>query len=172
MPSFAAATTIPQFVNSVEDGKIRSQLDSVRSFIRAADPKACVVPLTKGVINITPFEAESLRADFGAEKSFRADFAGLLSYMVALHARLIVEQNEFRAKQDSAYLWKPHADAMAYILSSSVTTFEQANQMLELAAGRGLAEKVNGMKNTVAKLNTELQGVARTLQQITTHTPN
>ena len=64
--------------NSLEDGKIRMQLDAIRTFVRVADKSCFVVPLVKGVINITASEAEALRADFVAEKSFRADNANVV----------------------------------------------------------------------------------------------
>lgn len=143
--------------NSLEEGKIRSQLDAIRAFVRVADKSCFVVPLVKGVINITAPEADALRAEFGEEKSFRADYANSVCYMLAVMARLVVEQEEFRSKQQSAYLWKPHADAITYILQVSASVIESANQILGVAEGRGLAEKAAGLKATTAKFRSALQ---------------
>jgi hypothetical protein len=154
--------------NALEDGKIRSQQDAIRTFVRVADKSCFVVPLVKGVVNITASEAESLRSDFGTEKSFRADYANMVSYIVAMVARIIVEQEEFRAKQSSAYLWKPHADALTYIIGSSTQIIENASQILAMAEKRGLADKVTALKASIVKLQAALQQAAATLKSVGT----
>ena len=165
--STPAAYTPPKAVtNSIEEGKFRSQLESIQTFLRAAEANASIVPLTRGVLHITNAEAEALRANFGQEKSFRADYNAVIAHIVALHARVLVEMSEFKEKQGSSYLWKPHADSLAYVLHTSVATFEQANKVLEVATKRGLAEKIAAMKGTIGKLNEQLQTVAKTLQQL------
>ncbi|MCU1285882.1 MAG: hypothetical protein JWO13_2232 [Acidobacteriales bacterium] len=151
-------------VNAVEDGKIRTQQDAIRIFVRVADKSCFVVPLVKGVINITASEAEALRSDFGLEKSFRADYANLVSYLVAMMARLVVEQEEFRAKQSSAYLWKPHADAMAYIISSATNVLATAGSILDMAEKRGLEDKATALKASIAKFRMALQQTATVLK--------
>ncbi|HUS18806.1 MAG TPA: hypothetical protein VMZ25_04090 [Terriglobales bacterium] len=153
-------------MNEVEEGKVRNQLDMLRAFVRVADKSCFVVPLTKGSLSITAAEAEALRADYGQEKSFRADFANVVCYMVAVMARLAVEIHEFREKQNSAYLWKPHADTMTYFLNSANRIYERANGMMETAKQRGLEEKANALMASVAKLKTELQRAATTLQSV------
>jgi hypothetical protein len=176
-PSFsapaAAAAPAPSSVqhtfssvgaNAVEDGKLRSQQDAIRIFVRVADKSCFVVPLVKGVVNITAAEAEALRSDFGSEKSFRADYANIVSFMVAMIARLVVEQEEFRAKQSSAYLWKPHADAMTYIIHTATGVLATGNQILEMAEKRGLEDKATGLKATIVKLRMALQQAATTLK--------
>jgi hypothetical protein len=150
--------------NTAEDGKIRSQQDAIRIFVRVADKSCFVVPLVKGVVNITAAEAEALRSDFGSERSFRADYANIISFIVAMVARLIVEQEEFRAKQSSAYLWKPHADTIAYIINGATGVLATASQIQEMAEKRGLEEKANGIKATIVKLRMGLQQAAVTLK--------
>lgn len=176
-PTAAAAAQAPSSVqqtfssvgaNAVEDGKLRSQQDAIRIFVRVADKSCFVVPLVKGVVNITAAEAEALRSDFGSEKSFRADYANIVSFMVAMIARLVVEQEEFRAKQSSAYLWKPHADAMAYIINAATGVLTTGNQILEMAEKRGLEDKATGLKATIVKLRMALQQAATTLKSVGT----
>lgn len=153
-------------VNEVEEGKVRNQLDIIRSFVRVADKSCFVVPLTKGALGITAAEAEALRADYATEKSFRADYANVVCYIVAVMGRLVVESHEFRDKQNSSYLWKPHADALTYFLHSANRIYERANTMMETAKQRGLEEKANSLLATVGKLKTELQRTAVTLQSV------
>lgn len=152
--------------NEVEEGKVRNQLDVLRSFVRVADKSCFAVPLTKGTLAITAAEAEALRADYTGEKSFRADFASTMCYMSAVMARLLVEGYEFREKQNSSYLWKPHADAISYFLNSAPRIYERATAMMETAKQRGLEEKANAMQATVTKLKGEMQRAATVLQSV------
>lgn len=151
-------------INPGEESKINSQLDAIRSFVRVAEKSCHVVPLTKGNLNIAPAEAEALRAEFAHEKSFRADFANATAMLVALQARLIVEEVEFREKQSSAYLWKPHADAITYVIQRAQDAFATATQMIELAEKRGLQDKSAALKASVLKLRTALTQSAAILK--------
>jgi hypothetical protein len=155
---------MPKHINPAEETKINAQLDAMRSFVRVAEKSCHVVPLTKGNMGITPSEAEALRAEFAHEKSFRADFANATAMLVALGARLKVEEVEFREKQSSAYLWKPHADAIAYIIQRSQDAFATANQMIELAEKRGLQEKAAGLRASSLKLREMLTHSAAMLK--------
>jgi hypothetical protein len=159
-----ASPALPKHLNPAEETKINAQLDAMRSFVRVAEKSCHVIPLTKGNIGITPSEAEALRAEFAQEKSFRADFANATAMLVALGARLKVEEVEFRDKQSSAYLWKPHADAIAYVIHRSQEAFGTANQMIELAEKRGLQEKAAALKASSLKLREMLTHSAALLK--------
>jgi hypothetical protein len=151
-------------INPGEESKINAQLDAMRSFVRIAEKSCHVIPLTKGNVSITPSEAEALRAEFAHEKSFRADFANATAVLLALLARLKVEDVEFAEKQASAYLWKPHADAIAYVIQRSQDAFATANQMIDLAEKRGLNHKAAGLKATSLKLRQALTESAAKLK--------
>jgi hypothetical protein len=163
-PASHGAGAMPKHLNPVEETKINSQLDAMRSFVRVAEKSCHVIPLTKGNIGITPNEAEALRSDFAHEKSFRADFANATAMLVALGARLKVEEVEFREKQGSAYLWKPHADAIAYIIHRSQEAFGVANQMMDLAEKRGLQDKAAALRASSLKLRDMLTHSAALLK--------
>jgi hypothetical protein len=163
-PAGPGPGAIPKHLNPVEETKINSQLDAMRSFVRVAEKSCHVIPLTKGNMGITPNEAEALRSDFAHEKSFRADFANATAMLVALGARLKVEEVEFREKQGSAYLWKPHADAIAYIIHRSQEAFGVANQMMDLAEKRGLQDKAAALRASSLKLREMLTHSAALLK--------
>jgi hypothetical protein len=152
--------------NEVENGKVRAQLDAIRSYVRAAEKSSPIVPLTKGVVNINPAESEAFRVDYGLEKSFRADYALTMCTMVAMIARLVVEQHDLRAKQDSAYLWKPHADSIAYLIGQGPAIFGQGEQMISVADKRGLGDKVAAMKATCLRLRIAFQEATALLKTI------
>lgn len=163
----AAVAAAPGFLpNDLEEGKLRSVAESVRNFIRAAGPKGTVVvvPLPHGNCAISPAEAEAFRADYLGEKSFRADYAKSTIRSVSLHARMVAELRDYFAKKGSEYLWKPHADALAYLLACANRETENAGALIGLAQQRGLAEKVTAMKTTVDKLRGQCSQVAAALQ--------
>lgn len=161
MPGRALATTI-------EDSKLQSMEDSIRNFVRAADSKSGnIVPLRSGNIALTTAEVEAFRADFSGERSFRAEFASLHRQIVAVQARILTELEEFRNKQDSAYLWKPHADSLAFLLNVGQRVLESSAPVIATATQRGLTEKVTAMNASLQKLRWELQNLARTLEGLT-----
>lgn len=162
----AAVAVAPALVNDVEEGKIRSISESIRNFVRAADNKGAtiVVPLPHGNCAVTAAEAESFRADFLQEKSFRADYARCMQRAVVLNTRMIAEMRDYQAKRNSEYLWKPHADALTYLLASANRETENAGALIGLAQQRGLSDKINAMKITVDKLRGQCQNAAAALQ--------
>lgn len=162
----AAAAPAPALMNDVEEGRMRSISESIRNFTRAADNKsgALVVPLPHGNCTLTPAEAEAFRADYLQEKSFRGDYARSMQRSVCLNTRMIAELRDYQGKRSSAYLWKPHADALAYLLASANKETETAGALIGLAQQRGLNDKITAMKATVDKLRTQCQTVAAALQ--------
>jgi hypothetical protein len=152
---------------TIEEGKIHSVQESIRNFVRVADPKSSqVVPMRNGNINLSAAEADAFRADFLNEKSFRGEFANMLVQIVAVQVRMIGELEDFKSKQHSAYLWKPHADALAFLLTVSKRTMEAATHVLEIANQRGLQEKLTAMHASLQKLRMQGQLVAKTLQAL------
>jgi len=157
---------VPVGVNpAVEQGKLRSMEESIRNFILAADPKSAhVVPLRNGNASLSNAEVEAFRNDFGAEKSFRADYAGALRRTVAIQARIQLELHEFSGKQSSAYLWKPHADALAFLISTAQKVQERCGGLLAIAEQRGLADKSTAINSSLQKMHQQVQLAARALQ--------
>jgi len=149
----------------VEQGKIRNVLESIRNFVRAAERGADnIVPLRGGNVVLTPAEVEAFRTDFGQEKSFRADQANFYMEEVALHTRMMNELADYKAKRDSAYLWKPHADSLTYLLTASSMCVEGGKSLVAVAKQRGLGEKVKGLSGSIDKLRAQIQYVAKALQ--------
>ncbi len=146
-------------------GERRGFLDTIRAFVCAADLSAAgIVPLRSGNVVLSPAEIEAFRAEYGQEKSFRVDLANCLTEMVALHARMAAEMNEYRAKRASEYLWKPHADALTALLGAAGQTMGAAQKVLGLAEQRGLSEKAKAVSATMDKLSAQVQRVAKALQ--------
>ena len=98
---------------SVEEGKLRRVEESIRVFVRVADPKyRQVVPMRFFNLTLTALEAEAYNASFLEEKSLRADVARTLIRLVSCVARINTELEELKRSQSMSSLWKLHADAL------------------------------------------------------------
>jgi hypothetical protein len=167
-----AAAPARAMTNTIEEGKLKSMDETIGSFVRASAAKTpSVIPLRNCNLPITPAEVETFRSDFGNEKSFRADYAALHRRIVVLYARMVVEHEEFKNKEGSAYLWKPHADALTYLLTSSQRALEASGPLTEVAEQRGLAEKITALNASLQKLRWEMQRAIKTLEGLTTQKP-
>lgn len=152
---------------SLEDTRIQEMRASIRNFVRAADPKkAHTVPVRYGNVILADAEIEAFRSDYGAEKSFRADFASAITYLVAVIARMDSEIMDFTAKRNSSYQWKPHADSLTHLMMFAQQGVEKAEQVLEVAKQRGLAEKTSVMQQGMERIREKVRNVAQLLQTV------
>ncbi len=152
--------------NDVEETKLRTARDSIQTFLRNAAAQANYsVPLQNCNLTLTAAEAEVFRTDHGGEKSFRAEYAGSVTLLLTLFARMLSEANEYTQKHSSSYLWKPHADSLAYLMRASAQAVENARKLLATAQARGLAEKVKLLSGTLEKVNAKVLETARLLQK-------
>ena len=106
-------------------------------------PARHIVPVTLGNCVLAVPEADAYCADFGEEKSFRGDNARALVRMVAVMARIQAETEEFRQRQSSTHLWRPHADALLLLEDAATQAIHSASAVLAIAAlaGAGAALK-------------------------------
>ncbi len=166
----APAHVMPRSSSSVADVQaqaLESTQATIRSFVRSADEHSSqVVPLPHGNITLTTAEVEAFRADYGDEKSFRADYVARLMQMTALDARLMSELHEFEATRHTAYNWKPHADALAHLLSVGRDIVDQAMQLAGLAKQRGLQEKEAALLESVENIRPRGRATVEALQSI------
>jgi hypothetical protein len=139
--------------HSQEDNRIRSVEESIRSWVRAADARCRqAVPMKFGNFVLTPAESDAYCADFCEEKSFRGENARAMVRMVAVMARIQAETEEFRLRQNSTHLWRPHADALQLLEEASSQVIQSAFAVLQVANQRGLAEKAKILSATMDRL--------------------
>jgi hypothetical protein len=151
--------------NAVQEGKIHSAKESIKEHIRSVDPKfAFIVPIKKTKITLSQAEVEAFRADYQGEKSFRADYAAVMMNIVAYLSRMIVEVDEYNQKATSAYLWKPHADALGYLLTTLERLSMEAESVMSVARARGLQDKATALQASLNKLRDYAKTVSQTLQ--------
>ena len=111
------STVTPKQI-STEEVKLRRVEESIRVFVRVADPKfRHVVPMRFFNLILTPAEADAFSADYLEEKSVRAEVARAQLRMVALVARMKTELGELKRTALTPSLWKLHANALLSLLA-------------------------------------------------------
>lgn len=151
----------------LEEGKLRSVEDSIRVFVRTADPKVRqIVPMRNSNLTLTPLEADACGAEYWDEKSFRGEYARALSRIIAIGARANTELQELRQRQNSAHLWKPHASSLHYLIDGYNITFEQSNAVVATAGQRGLNEKINAIRESLQKTRARLETAEVLLREL------
>jgi predicted glycoside hydrolase/deacetylase ChbG (UPF0249 family) len=157
--------------NAVQEGKIHSARQAIKEHVRGSDPTvAYIFPIKNSRITLSPAEVEAFKAEYQSEKSFRADYAGIMMTVVAYLSRMVVEVDEYNQKASSAYLWKPHADALGYLVSTLERLSMEAEQVMAVARARGLSEKAATLSVSLEKLREYAKTVSQTLQSAN-HSP-
>lgn len=139
---------------SEEESRLSSVQESVRSFVKTADPRfRSVVPMGFGNLVLTPAESDAYCADYLKESSFRGENARVLVRIPSLIARMTSEIEQIERQQNLKYLWRPHAEALVVLLTIKDELTQSADKLIQLATQRGLTEKVNALNSSLQKLN-------------------
>jgi hypothetical protein len=151
--------------NAVQEGKLQSARQVIKEHVRVSDPKlAHIFPVKNSKITLSAAEVESFKADYQTEKSFRSDYANLMMTIVAYLSRMVIEVDEYNNKANSAYLWKPHADALGYLISTLERLSMETEQVIAVARARGLSEKADSLAASLDKLREYGKTVSQTLR--------
>jgi len=138
---------------SAEEGKLRRVEESIRVFVRVADPKyRQIVPMRFFNLTLTAPEADAYNAGFLEEKSLRADVARALIRLVSCVARINTELEEIKRSQSMSSLWKLHADALVVLLDIASTAAEEAEGVAKLAENGDAAVSAKAIRETMQKL--------------------
>ena len=123
---------------ATEETKLRQVEESVRIFVRVADPKfRQVVPMRFFNLTLTAAEAEACSADYLEEKSLRGSVASVLLRIVAVVARASTELEELKRADNSPSLWKLHADSLVALLEVAHVLSGHAEDIMAQARGQG-----------------------------------
>jgi hypothetical protein len=148
---------------SAEEGKLRRVEESIRVFVRVADPKyRQIVPMRFFNLTLTVAEVEAYNAGFLEEKSPRADIARSLIRLVSCIARVNTELEELKRSQSMSSLWKLHADALVVLLEIASTATEEAETIAKTAesSDNGAAKAI---QHTLQKLRDRSDLAVKTL---------
>ncbi len=132
---YVAPAITPQAL-AAEEAKLRRVEESIRIFVRVADPKfRQIVPMRYFNLMLSPAEVQAYTADYLEQTGPQADAARMLLRVVGVTARITTEIEEFKRTQNSRSVWKLHADSLV--------------ALIDLA--KRMAEGVERMASTVSK---------------------
>jgi hypothetical protein len=149
---------------SLEEAKLSRVQESIRIFVRVADPKfRQVVPMRFFNLNLTLAEVEAYCADYLEEKSLRAAIGRTLLRTVAVIARIQTELEELKRCQANTSLWKLRADALMVLLEVARSAHEAGGLVYKQAQGGGEAVLAEAVQTSMRKLRERAEFVVKTL---------
>jgi hypothetical protein len=164
------AAVTPQQI-STEETKIRQVEESIRIFVRVADPKfRQVVPMRFFNLTLTPAEADACSAEYLDEKSPRGSVARLLLRIVAVVARMTTELEELKRAENSPSLWKLHADSLVALLESAAALVQNARNVMTEAADQATNAGEQTIKVSMQRLRQRCDLISDTLAPAGTET--
>jgi len=166
-PAVFQPPTITAQQLSAEETKLRRVEESIRVFVRVADPKyRQIVPMRFFNLTLTTAEADAYSASFLEEKSARADVARMLIRLVSVSARIRTELEELKRSQKMSSLWKLHADAVVVLLDMASTTTEEAGSVGKNAEQTGSGVAAKAIHESVSKLRNQSDVAVKTLANV------
>jgi len=166
-PAVFQPPAITQQQLSAEESKLRRVEESIRVFVRVADPKyRQVVPMRFFNLTLTVPEADAYSAAFLEEKSLRADVARTLIRLVSISARISTELEELKRSQKMSSLWKLHADAVVVLLDMANSTTEDAGAVAKNAEQNGSGAAARSVHDSVSKLRNQSDIAVKTLANV------
>ena len=162
-PKYVPAAITPQAL-SAEEAKLRRVEESIRVFVRVADPKfRQIVPMRYFNLMLTPSEVEAYTADYLEQSGQRADAARMLLRLVAVSARITTEIEELKRSRNSPSVWKLHADCLVVLVDLgkrlaeavdrlALTIGQQADAQAKSEPLRDSLEKLRERTGEAAKL--------------------
>jgi hypothetical protein len=149
---------------SAEETKLLKVEESVRVFVRVADPMfRRIVPMRFFNLMLSSPEADAFSADYLSEKSLRANAGRTMLRLVALVARLTTEMEELKRAQNSPSLWKLHADSAVVLLEVARAATENASRVIAQAGKDQEPDLGNNVAASLDKLRDAVDLAARTL---------
>jgi hypothetical protein len=163
---YVPAAISPQAL-SVEEAKLRRVEESIRVFVRVADPKfRQVVPMRYFNLMLSPAEVDAYTADYLEEVSPRADVARMLLRIVSLTARMTTEIEELKRSPNSRSMWRLHADSLV-ILVDLAKRLPEAVQRLALAISQQpeMQARIDALQVSLEKLREQTAQAAKLIAE-------
>ena len=165
-PKYVPVAVTPQAL-SVEEAKLRRVEESIRVFVRVADPKfRQIVPMRYFNLMLNPAEVEAYTADYLEQSGPRADAARMLLRLVAVNARLTTEMEELKRSRNSRSVWKLHADSLV-VLVDLAKRLAEAVDRLALTIGQQSESQGSSepLRNSLEKLRERTAEAAKLIAE-------
>ena len=141
-PQYSPTAITPQAL-AAEEAKLRRVEESIRVFVRVADPKfRQIVPMRYFNLMLAPAEVEAFTTDSLEQTGPRADAARMLVRIVAVTARIATEMEELKRSRNSRSVWKLHADSLVVMIDLARRLAEGVDR-LALAIGQPAEMQAN-----------------------------
>ena len=164
-PKYVPATITPQSV-SIEEAKVQRVEESIRIFVRVADPKfRQVVPMRFFNLTLTRAEADACSAEYLEEKNPRGSVARVLLRIVSVVARMSTELEELKRAENSPSLWKLHADSLVTLLEVASALSESASRVAAEERDAGNTAAGETIQVSLQRLRHRCSLIADTLGQ-------
>jgi hypothetical protein len=151
-PKFVPAAITTQAL-SIEEAKLRRVEESIRVFVRVADPKfRQIVPMRYFNLMLSPDEIAAYTATYLEEASPRADVARMLLRIVAMTARMTTELEELKRSRNSFSIWKLHADSLVVLIEMANKVAEAVGRMALIAGPEATPEPGDALHRSLEKL--------------------
>ena len=163
---FIPAAITPQAL-SIEEAKLRRVEESIRVFVRVADPKfRQIVPMRYFNLMLNNSEVEAYTADYLEEASPRAGVGRMLLRVVAVTARLTTELEELKRTQNSPSIWKLHADSLVVLIDLAKKLSEAVDRLaMEMGQQPEMQAKSDGLRGSLKTLHERTDQAAKILAQ-------
>jgi hypothetical protein len=145
---------------SVEETKLRRVEESIRVFVRVADPKfRQIVPMRYFNLMLSTAEAEAYTADSIEQAGPQAHATRLLLRVVALTARITTEIEELKRSRNAPSIWKLHADSLVVLLELARRLPEAVERQPETQSNS------EPLRSSLEKLRERMAGAAKLLAE-------
>ena len=134
-----------------EEGKLARVEESIRAFVRVADPKfRQVVPMRFFNLILSPAEADAYCAEGAGANT---DVTAAVLRLVAVVARMTTELEELRRAERSPSMWKLHAESLVVLLEIERTVHEKTGRVITHAKQNSASKDVETLQASQKKLN-------------------
>ena len=126
-----------------------------------ANPGVAALHGASGSLLLLEWEAAAFRTSFPeAEKSFRAEFATIITHAIAILSLADDELAAYSQKKGTEYLWKKHYDTLLFLLHEGREHIDRMTSLAAATEKKGLSEKARQLKQSAEKLEKGLATVA------------
>ena len=133
------------------------------------NPGVTSIPSSLGTITLTSWESQAFVAEHPEiEQSFRAECSRSITHAIGLISRIGDEVMAYQETKGIEYRWKPHYDALVYLLYRGRHEKETLLRLAEESRRRGLPDKSKQLLSTSGKLEPALSTVASILSEYPT----
>jgi hypothetical protein len=150
---------------SLEEAKLRRVEESIRVFVRVADPKfRQIVPMRYFNLMLSAGEVDAYTADYLDQAGPRADAARMMLRVVAVTARMTTEIEELKRTPRGSTIWKMHADSLVALADLAQRIPDAVNKQTSSSDHSSAAqESAESLRTSLEKLLARKSEVEKTI---------